>query len=196
MRFEKVRSRQYMKDFSSDAFYVECEGGTLTEVQVESVRLGTTKLQNRLPDMLGASILDIYDDIQTPKRATRKSAGYDFFAPYSFTLYPGESIKIATGIKVRLDHDKVLMIFPRSGHGFKARVQLDNTCGIIDADYIESSNEGHIMLKLTNDSHSGKVINVTKGEGFAQGIILQYYITEDDDSNKKRDGGLGSTNQR
>ena len=41
----------------------------------------------------------------------------------------------------------VLAIFPRSGLGFKYRLQLNNTVGIIDSDYFNSDNEGHILLK-------------------------------------------------
>ena len=135
-----------------------------------------------------------YADVKLPKRATRFSAGYDFYAPFAFTLEAGQTVKIPTGIRVLLDDDKFLMIVPRSGLGFKFRLQLDNTAGIIDADYAGSANEGHIFIKLTNDSREGKTLSVAQGEAFAQGIILQYFTTEDDDSVAVRNGGFGSTN--
>ena len=75
----------------------------------------------------------LYDSVKLPKQATPGSAGHDFFSPFSFTLNPGESIKIPTGIRVRLKPGRVLMMFPRSGLGFKYRLQLDNTVGVIDA---------------------------------------------------------------
>ena len=102
-----------------------------------------------------------YDNIKLPKRATIGSAGYDFFAPFSFKLEVGETIKIPTGIRVLLDDDKFLAIYPRSGLGFKYRVQLDNTVGIIDSDYSQSDNEGHIFIKLTNDGKKNKSINIS-----------------------------------
>ena len=74
-------------------------------------------------------------------------------------------------------------------------MQLDNTVGIIDADYYNNSgNEGHIFIKITNDSMNNKEVKINKGEAFAQGIIFQYFLTEDDNSNSVREGGIGSTN--
>ena len=139
-------------------------------------------------------LLDEYDSIKIPVRATSGSAGYDFFAPWTFVLAPGQSVKIPSGIRVLLDEDKVLQCYPRSGLGFKYRLQLDNCVGIIDADYSNSDNEGHIFFKLTNDSRDGKVVTVRRGEAFAQGIITQYFKTEDDTADGIRNGGFGSTN--
>ena len=87
----------------------------------------------------------------------------------------------------------MLAVFPRSGLGFKFRLQLNNTVGIIDSDYYFSDNEGHIFVKLTNDSNEGKVVDLKEGDAFAQGIFLPYGITEDDDVTASRNGGFGST---
>lgn len=89
----------------------------------------------------------------------------------------------------------VLHLYPRSGLGFKFRLQLNNTVGIIDSDYFNSDNEGHIFAKITNDSNEGKVLKLQAGEGFMQGIFLEYGITEDDDADGVRNGGFGSTTQ-
>lgn len=142
------------------------------------------------------NIKEIYDSIKLPKRATTGSAGYDFYAPADITLKKGESVLVPTGIRSKIENGWVLQIFPRSGLGFKHRVQLDNTVGIIDADYYNSSNEGHIMIKLSCDAHDdGHTVCVSAGEGFAQGIFLQFGITYDDDASGIRDGGFGSTNK-
>lgn len=143
---------------------------------------------------VGANLSDLYDEIKLPKRATKYSAGYDFYAPWTIILEPGYSTKIPTGIRVILDEDKFLGIVPRSGLGFKYRLQLDNTVGIIDADYSSSDNEGHIWIKITNDSREGKTLNIQRGEALAQGIIMQYFKTDDDDADGIRNGGFGSTN--
>lgn len=134
-----------------------------------------------------------YDHIQLPKRATVGSAGYDFYMPYDLVLEPGQTAKIPTGIRARMDNGWVLCLFPRSGLGFKYRLQLNNTVGIIDADYYGSDNEGHIFAKITNDSNEGKTLVLKQGEGFMQGIFLPFGITEDDDTNDIRNGGFGST---
>ena len=139
-------------------------------------------------------IEEAYANIKLPRRATVGSAGYDLFNPlYKITLKQGETIKIPTGIRCKMDCDWVLSIYPRSGLGFKYRIQLDNTVGIIDSDYYFSDNEGHIFCKITNDSNEGKDITVQKGTGFVQGIFLPYGITEDDDADGVRNGGFGST---
>ncbi|MCD8067806.1 MAG: deoxyuridine 5'-triphosphate nucleotidohydrolase [Lachnospiraceae bacterium] len=135
----------------------------------------------------------VYEAIKLPRRATKDSAGYDFFAPVDIVLAPGESMKVPTGIRCQMREDWVLQIFPRSGLGFKYRLQLNNTVGIIDADYYFSDNEGHIFIKLTNDSKEGRTLSVPAGSGFAQGIFLQYGITVDDAVEEVRNGGFGST---
>ena len=135
----------------------------------------------------------IYDQIKLPKRATSGSAGYDFFAPVDLTLNPGETIKIPTGIRVWMEPEWVLKCYPRSGLGFKFRLQLNNTVGIIDSDYYNSDNEGHIFAKLTNDSNEGKTFQIKAGEGFMQGIFVEYGITVDDSVTDVRNGGFGST---
>lgn len=177
MRFEKVAFSQYLKDVPDEILAVN---------NGEVYRLRDNPSSD--------NINMIYQGIKMPRRATSKSAGYDFFSPYTFQLNPGETIKIATGIKALVDDDKWLMCLPRSSHGFKARVQLDNTVGVIDADYYNNEkNEGHIWIKLTNDSNLHKSILVEEGEAFFQGIIVPYFTTEDDESGDIRKGGIGST---
>lgn len=137
-----------------------------------------------------------YQEIKLPQRATAGSAGYDFYMPLALTLAPGETAKIPTGVRVRMDEGWVLQLFPRSGLGFKFRLQLNNTVGIIDSDYYFSDNEGHIFIKITNDSKEGKTISLERGDGFAQGIFLAFGITEDDCATTVRNGGFGSTTRR
>lgn len=155
------------------------------------------------------SIADILDEVnkdttiaimhgrlQLPKRATDESAGHDFNAPFDFTLYPGETIKIPTGVRVKINSGWWLGCVPRSSLGFKYRVQLDNTVGVIDGDYYHTDNEGHIFAKITNDSRDCKVITVKQGEAFMQGIFIPYGITYSDNVTTVRTGGIGSTNKK
>lgn len=139
---------------------------------------------------------DEWTHLQLPKRGTCGSAGYDFFSPFDFSLSPGETIQFKTGIRVWLDNDKFLMLCPRSGLGFKYRVQLDNTVGIIDSDFVLSDNCGQISVKLTNDGKEGKNVVIRQGEAFMQGIILPYFKTDDDVADAIRNGGFGSTDKK
>ncbi|MBQ2803323.1 MAG: deoxyuridine 5'-triphosphate nucleotidohydrolase [Lachnospiraceae bacterium] len=150
-------------------------------------------MQEEFPQYTKEDIVDMYESLELPRRATKGSAGYDFFAPFSFSLPPATTIKIPTGIRVKIEEDWVLKLYPRSGLGFKYRLQMNNTVGIIDSDYFYSDNEGHIFVKLTNDSNEGKTVDITSGTGIVQGIFLEYGITEDDEAEGIRNGGFGST---
>ena len=144
-------------------------------------------------DAFGCDGSALYDAIELPRRATKGSAGYDFCTPDGFTIAPGETVKVPTGIRVKMEDGWVLKIYPRSGLGFKYRVQLNNTVGIIDSDYYYAENDGHIFIKITNDSNEGKTLTLNAGDAFAQGIFVEYGITIDDDADGVRTGGFGST---
>ena len=163
-RFHKVSEKRFLEDWKD----------TFGEVQEEEVQ-------------------KIYGDIRLPQRATSGSAGYDFFSPVDFTLQPGETVKIPTGIRVEMEPNWVLKCYPRSGLGFKFRLQMNYTVGIIDSDYFYSDNEGHIFAKLTNDTNEERTVALKAGTGFMQGIFVEYGITFDDDVTDIRNGGLGST---
>lgn len=151
------------------------------------------QFESGLDECYKSQAKSIYEELKKPKRATKGSAGYDFYAPYDITLNPGQTAKIPTGIRVKMEENYVLKLYPRSGLGFKYRLQLNNTVGIIDSDYYYSDNEGHIFAKITNDSNENKVLTIPKGTGFMQGVFVEYGITIDDDTDSIRNGGFGST---
>lgn len=128
-----------------------------------------------------------------PERSTKYSAGYDFFAPTVIIIEPHEQTHLMfTDVKVQLDRDKVLMLYPRSSLGMKG-VGLANTTGIIDADYYNNAkNEGNIGFSLVNNSDRQVVIQ--QGEKFMQGVIIRYFKVDNDNAKHTRDGGFGSTN--
>lgn len=163
----------------------------VSRAQFKSDLLATTQDSKLVED----SGDHFYDLIELPKRATKASAGYDFFSPVGFMLPAGECITVPTGIHINLDEDKVLEVYPRSGQGFKYKIQLMNTVGIIDADYFNAKNEGHILIKIFNDNRENKALRVEEGQAFAQGIIKQYFTVDDDDSTEERVGGFGSTDK-
>ena len=136
--------------------------------------------------------IGVYESIILPKRATSGSAGYDFFTPVKIELAPGGSLSVPTGIRARIDEGWVLMLYPRSGLGFKYGMKLANTVGVIDSDYYYSDNEGHIIAKITNTS-ADKTITVEAGKGFIQGVFSPFGITVDDEADGVRNGGFGST---
>lgn len=142
------------------------------------------------PEEVENHVREIYDNIKLPARATAKSAGYDFYSPMSFSLYSSEDILIPTGIKCNMPDDMVLMMFPRSGLGSKFMFVPCNLTGIIDADYAGADNEGHIFMKMINNGK--KDVRIENGQAFCQGILLNYFTTEDN-VDVRRSGGFGSS---
>lgn len=135
-----------------------------------------------------------YSDLSLPTRSTKHSAGYDFKSPIEFTLNPGESKKVPTGIKANMNEDEFLAILVRSSMGFKYNIRLCNQVGIVDSDYYNNpDNEGHIFIKIQNEGT--EAITINKGDRFAQGIFMNYLITDDDMAFGERTGGFGSTNK-
>lgn len=175
-QFEKVSYEQFYKDFIKTFSIFEEK-----EIEECSVDLNTI-------------VRKVYDAIKLPKRATKGSAGYDFFTPIDLKIVPNTTVKIPTGIRCKMKKNYVLQIYPRSSLGFKYRLWLDNLVGIIDSDYYESDNEGHIFIKITNNTLEGKTIELKQGDGFAQGIFSKYYLAKEDKVKTKRNGGIGSTN--
>ena len=176
-KFEKISFEQYLKDYPFDDEPMPdlCDDG-----------------YDEHYDWLCTKEIE-YENIKLPKRATMHSAGYDIFAPYDIKIPPNGTLKVPTYIRVQLDEDKFLAIYPRSGLGFKYKMQFYNSVGIIDSDYAYSDNEGHIWCKFYNDSPDGKTIVIKQGEAMCQGIIQQFYKTDDDNADGARNGGFGST---
>ena len=174
MHFEKITREQWVKD-------------VINSYQLEYLTEGHFEKINKL-----------YDSIKLPKRATKYSAGYDFYVSGDVVIPWGDSYIIPTGIRwvcdKEEDKNKVLQIYPRSGIGFRTGVRLMNTVGIIDADYWEGNNEGHIMLKLYNPMNSH--LHVKDGDAIVQGVITEYHTCDDEEEIvEKRTGGMGSTDK-
>lgn len=146
-------------------------------------------------DYMDKVIWNVWQSIKLPERATKMSAGYDFYMPCDLMIKAGEARTIPTGIRCIMAEGWVLQMYPRSGMGFKNGVHLANTVGIIDGDYYGSSNEGHIFIKLINDSALSKDLLLEEGKAFCQGIFLPFGITDNDNATGIRDGGFGSTSK-
>lgn len=173
--FEKVSFERFRDDFQAEGFaHLNEDTDDFVPVSEEEIRL-------------------MWESIEPPARSTAGSAGYDFKSPISVTLVPGASAKIPTGIRVKIADGWWLCCAPRSGMGTKYRMQLDNTIGVIDSDYYNSDNEGHIFAKITNDSREGKVMSIGAGDRFMQAIFVPYGITHSDSADGIRNGGWGST---
>ena len=133
----------------------------------------------------------LYEAIKLPKRATAGAGGYDFFLPFALRLDANQSVRIPSGIRCSMCEGWVLTLYPRSSLGCRYQLRLDNTVGVIDADYYGADNEGHILIQLTNGSC--QTLSLAPGSAFVQGVFLPFGITDDDDAGTRRSGGFGST---
>lgn len=147
------------------------------------------------------NLKDWYENIIMPTQGSMYSMGIDFFMPYTVGILPHNQVKIPTGIRwvcEEWDNDNVdndreygMLIVPRSSIGTKFGLRLVNTVGVIDADYCDSDNEGHIMLIFENTKDES--VELPQGKAVAQGIITNYTIPITSSNLVKRNGGFGST---
>lgn len=143
----------------------------------------------------------LHPDAQLPVYATDGAACFDLHAleggwvgsvsgPDEFEFVSPGATTFRTGLAVEVPPGHVLMIFSRSGHGFKHDVRLSNSVGIIDADY-----RGELMVRLRSDAAPMKVY---AGDRIAQAMLLPIpavHILEVDDLSEtvRGAGGFGST---
>lgn len=144
-----------------------------------------------VPEMTEDELRREWENIRLPQRATKGSAGYDFFIPRN-TYINGRARVVPTGIRAGIFVPGwFLLLCPKSGLGFKYGAALANTCGIVDSDYAQAKNEGHILVKMYADTS----FDLKAGDKFVQGIFLPFGITNNDAADADRTGGFGSTGQ-
>jgi dUTP pyrophosphatase len=171
-------------------------GNLKGENKMKFEKVSEEEFKKRVIELFGGDELDEvmekFRNMKLPSRSTASSAGYDFYIPFGISIRPGETFIIPTGVKVKLDPDKVLMIAPRSSIGIKKHLRLANTQAYIDADYYNNpDNEGHMWLSLQN--HGDRDFVCKKGCAFGQGVFTKFLVTDDDDASGSRVSGIGST---
>ena len=129
-----------------------------------------------------------------PVRATKHSAGYDFYSPIDVTIEPKSMQMIWTDIKASMNPGEVLLLCVTSGMG-KYGIMLANTLGVIDADYYgNAGNDGNIGFRLYNFSDTAYQIKA--GDKIGQGIFTTFLTIDDEQEiDNERVGGFGSTNR-
>lgn len=148
----------------------------------------------------------LHKNAKLPTYATPGSACFDLYALAARTapLFPGEKLTFRTGLAFEIPSDHVMLVFSRSGHGFKNDIRLANCVGVIDSDY-----RGEVAVKLVSDDQSlngsffGKVEDKTflqfgPGDRIAQAMIIpvqQVSFCEADElsETERGTGGFGST---
>ena len=148
-----------------------------------------------------------------PKRSTKNSAGYDFFAVEDIVIpsHLEEWIKnfklmrsdgcsrgtvkpfcIKTGVKAYMQDDEVLQLYIRSSSPGKLGLILANSVGIVDSDYYDNpDNEGEIGFLVYNLSFQD--VHIHQGDKIGQGVFTKYLKIDEDVTENERIGGFGST---
>ena len=134
-------------------------------------------------------------DIELPKRADARSAGYDFYCPKEVQILPGHKTVIWTDVKAYMQDDEILYLYIRSSLAIKKGIMLSNNVGIIDSSYYSNEgNDGNIGIAVVNTS--GTAVTIAKGERIAQGIFAKYLIADSDEViHESRKGGIGSSGE-
>lgn len=157
-------------------------------------------------NMIEVKVKKMFDDVQLPEYATPGSACFDIRAyitkddNWDETRWFTDKAVFKTGLQFEVPDNHVMLVFSRSGHGFKNDVRLSNCVGVIDSDY-----RGELLVKLSKDDmhqtkHGGgqKTFAVKNGDRIAQGMIIPYeqvqFVLADKLSDTERgEGGFGST---
>lgn len=131
----------------------------------------------------------------TPKYATDGSGCFDIHSLTEGRVQPKAPLSCRTGLSFEIPAKHVMLVFSRSGHGFKNDVHLSNCVGVIDSDY-----RGELGVKLTADEAIGGTngMTVNIGDRIAQAAIIPVdqveFVEVDELSETARGtGGFGST---
>ena len=143
---------------------------------------------------MNVKIKKVHPEAKTPVYGSEGAACFDLYAA---SIIGTESetertVLYGTGLQFEVPEGHVMMIYSRSGHGFKHGITLANSTGIVDADY-----RGEVMVKLTKRDTSVHGMPAI-GERIAQAMIIpveQVAFEETDElsDTQRGEGGFGST---
>ena len=146
-------------------------------------------------------IKKLHPDAKIPEYATDGSGAFDLFCvqgdmPYgSHTLYSSTTKAFKTGLAFEIPKDHVMLVFSRSGHGFKHDTRLANCVGVIDSDY-----RGELMVKLSKDPRDTAAVTIKEHDAIAQAMIIKaeqvkFKVVDDLSDTERGEGGFGSTDK-
>lgn len=154
-------------------------------------------------------VYKIHPDAILPARQSEEAAGYDICTIEDFTIWPGESCVVGTGLVVRPPSGYHTEILIRSGLAYKYNIMLRNSVGLIDRDFCGARDELKLMLYCapllrTGSPTTSKAIftkrcplSFKQGDRIAQLVFRKTHtfgILELSEPPKSDDrGGLGST---
>ena len=146
-----------------------------------------------------AAIKLLFDGAHIPTRGSDNSAGYDLYAYFDgsadenteYPIYPGQTVRIGTGVSITPPEGYFGAIFARSGLATKKGLRPANAVGVADYDYT-----GEYIVALYNDSPDTQYIH--HGERIAQLVFLPYLdidfqVVDELKPTDRGSGGFGSS---
>ncbi len=132
----------------------------------------------------------LHPDALLPEYQSVGAACFDLHTIHADHIAANGATIFRTGLAFEVPEGHVMLVFSRSGHGFKAGVRLSNCVGVIDSDY-----RGEVMVKLTSD---GGALHVNAGDRIAQAMIVpvphvQLQWADELADSLRGHGGMGST---
>lgn len=191
----------------------------LEDIKKDFFKRLISALANKIREVYRLKAIDIpceiKEDLKLPTYARAGDAGMDIIAPEEYTINPGETIIIPTGIKVAIPEGYAILIQPRSGQSVKTKLRVANTPGLIDSGYrdeigvivenieppfkdidYEFDDKGEIHIKSILH---GQPYTIAKGQKFAQMRLVEVptinFVKVDSVQNigENRGGGFGHT---
>lgn len=155
------------------------------------------------------------ENAKIPQYANVSDSGMDVYAIEDYTINPGETKLIPTGIKLAIPPGYEIQVRPKSGRALKTKLRIANTPGTIDAGYrdeigvIVENVEAPIKDITYHFDDNGKIIldsilhgaphTIGKGEKFCQLVLCEvpkaalYQVESVGEIGENRGGGFGST---
>lgn len=135
-----------------------------------------------------------HPNFKVPTKGSSAAGAYDLYMPEGGTLYPGDSVQVFDlGFSAQLPDNHVGLILPRSGKGAKYGLDLNNTCGVIDADY-----RGPWLAYLRMKTSATRPLNWLVGERLLQVLVVpvtevDIEIVDELPETDRGEGGFGSS---
>lgn len=152
---------------------------------------------------MNLKICKLHPDAIVPKYQTYGAACFDLhaLAEDETFVHPDGAKTFRTGLAFEVPEGFAMLVFSRSGHGFKDDVRLSNCVGVVDSDY-----RGEVLVKLRNDKSLGEAnryferLIVRNGDRIAQAMLVQvpritFEVVEQLSLTERGEQGFGSTGQ-
>lgn len=136
-------------------------------------------------------IKKLHPHAKVPAYQTHGAACFDIQSTETGAVPARHAYTFSTGLAFEIPEGYAMLVFSRSGDGFRRGVRLANGVGVIDSDY-----RGELLVCLHNDSLHPK--HVVAGDRIAQAMLVPspavtFTVVEELSGTERGTNGFGST---